>query len=65
MQGPEAAQAADLRLDLQLLDLNEDQDIEAPENAKPFEELVQKLQSLGLGDLGGLGALGGAAARRR
>ena len=61
VQGPEAAQAADLRLDLQLLDLNEDQDIEAPDNAKPFEELVQKLQSLGLGDLGGLGALGGAA----
>ena len=53
------AESADLRLDLQLLDLNEDQDIEAPENAKPFEELVQKLQSLGLGDLGGLGALGG------
>lgn len=55
------AESADLRLDLRLLDLNEDQDIEAPENAKPFEELVQKLQSLGLGDLGGLGALGGAA----
>ena len=61
VQGPAAAQAADLRLDLQLLELNEDQDIEAPENAKPFEELVQKLQSLGLGDLGDLGALGGAA----
>ncbi|MDP9134908.1 MAG: hypothetical protein M3N56_08785, partial [Actinomycetota bacterium] len=59
VQGPAAAEAADLRLDLQLLELNEDQDIEAPENAKPFEELVQKLQSLGLGDLGGLGALGG------
>ena len=64
VQGPDAAQAADLRLDLQLLELNEDQDIEAPENAKPFEELVQKLQSLGLGDLGGLGALGGAAGGR-
>jgi hypothetical protein len=60
VQGDQA-ESADLRLDLQLLDLNEDQDIEAPENAKPFEELVQKLQSLGLGDLGGLGALGGAA----
>ena len=55
----DTSQTADVRLDLQLLDLNEDQDIEAPENAKPFEELVQKLQSLGLGDLGGLGALGG------
>ena len=32
-------QSADVKLDLQLLDLNEDQEIEAPENAKPFAEL--------------------------
>jgi hypothetical protein len=54
----DAAQTADVRLDLQLLDLNEDQDIEAPDDAKPFEELVQQLEALGLGNLGGLG--GGA-----
>ena len=51
----DAAQTADVRLDLQLLDLNEDQDIEAPADAKPFEDLVQQLEALGLGSLGGLG----------
>jgi hypothetical protein len=59
----DAAQTADVRLDLQLLDLNEDQDIEAPDDAKPFEELVQQLESLGLGNLGGLGAGGGGGAQ--
>jgi hypothetical protein len=60
-QGEQASEAAELRLDLQLLDVNEDQDIEAPGDAKPFNELVKKLQSLGLGDLGALGSLGAAA----
>ena len=40
-----------LGLDFQLLDLNEDQSIDAPSNAKPFDQL--------LGQLGGLGGLGG------
>jgi hypothetical protein len=53
------AQSADIRFDFQLLDVNEDQQIEAPDNAKPFEELVQQLEGLGLGQLGGLGAGGG------
>jgi hypothetical protein len=48
--------SADVEFDLQLLDVNEDQEIEAPENAKPFEELAAQLEGLGLGDLG----LGGA-----
>jgi hypothetical protein len=39
--------------DISLTDLNEDQDIAEPADAKPFDEL--------LGQLGGLGALGGAA----
>jgi hypothetical protein len=54
------AQSVDVRLDLQLLEVNEDQDIEAPENAKPFDELVQRLEDLGIGNLGALG-LGGAS----
>jgi hypothetical protein len=40
-------------LDVSITDLNEDQDIAEPSDAKPFNEL--------LGQLGGLGALGGAA----
>jgi len=55
-RGEQASQTADVRFDLQLLDVNEDQDIEAPGDAKPFEELVKKLQSMGLGNLGALGA---------
>jgi hypothetical protein len=48
-------QSADVKLDLQLLDLNEDQEINAPENPKPFADLASQLNSLGL-SLGGLGA---------
>jgi hypothetical protein len=56
------AQAADIRFDLQLLEVNEDQEIEAPEGAKPFEELVAQLEGLGLGNLGlGGSGLGGGA----
>ena len=40
--------------DISISDLNEDQDIAEPSDAKPFNDL--------LGQLGGLGALGGAAA---
>ena len=52
------AQAADIKLDFQLLDVNEDQEIQAPENAKPFSELLKQLDGLGL-DLGGLGGAAG------
>ena len=55
---------ADMKLDLQLLDLGEGQEIEAPADAKPFEELVNSLG--GAGGLGGLlgggGGSGGGAA---
>ena len=56
----EGSGAADVRFDLQLLDVNEDQEIEAPEGAKPFDDLVAQLRGLGLdlGNLGDLGALG-------
>ena len=59
LQPPGQSDSADVKLDMQLLDLNEDQDIKAPDNAKPFSQLAQKLQGLGLG--GGLGSLGGAS----
>ena len=55
------AQSADVRFDYQLLDVNEDQEIEAPANAKPFSELLKQLQGLGLGlNLGGVGGSGGS-----
>jgi hypothetical protein len=67
LQAPEGAsesggaQAVDMRFDLQLLEVNEDQAIEAPEGAKPFEELVAQLEKLGIGDLGQLGLGGGGS----
>jgi hypothetical protein len=55
-----------LSLDFQLLDLNEDQSIEAPSNAKPFDELLGQLGGLGLGGSGSSGSgssgSGGASA---
>jgi hypothetical protein len=49
------AQSADVRFDLQLLEVNEDQEISAPENAKSFEELTKRLDELGITDIGSLG----------
>jgi hypothetical protein len=47
------ADSATVRFDLSLLDLNEDQEIQAPENPRPFNELLGSLQQLGFGGLGG------------
>jgi hypothetical protein len=47
--------SADFKLDFSISDLNEDQEISAPANPKPFDQLTSQL-----GGLGGLGALGGA-----
>ena len=59
------AQSADVRFDLQLLDVNEDQEIQAPENAKSFDDLVKQLDELGITEgLGSLGGLGGGRRRR-
>src|SRR5215211_937348 len=44
---------ADFKLDLAITDVNEDQEIEAPANPKPFDELASQLGGLGLGGLGG------------
>jgi hypothetical protein len=56
----EGATSANARLDLQLLDVNEDQEINAPENAKPFEELARSLGGLGLGGAAGSGSGSGS-----
>jgi len=47
-----------LELDLSLTGVNEDQQISAPSNPRPFDELMQQLGGLGIG-LGGLGMPGG------
>ncbi len=54
-------QRAAINLDLTLTGVNEDQEIEAPADARPFEELTQQLGSLGLGGLGGGAQSGGGA----
>jgi hypothetical protein len=53
-----STESANINLDFQLLDVNESQDINAPENTKPFNQLLGKLNGLGLG---GLGAIGGGS----
>jgi hypothetical protein len=53
-----SSQQANLKFDLQLLDLNEGQEISAPENTKPFNQLLSKLQGLGVP---GLSAGGGSS----
>lgn len=49
-------QSANVKLDLQLTDVNEDQTIEEPSGAKPFDQLLSQLG--GLGGLGGAGSSG-------
>jgi hypothetical protein len=57
-----------VRLELTLLDVNEDQQIEAPENPRPFNELLKGLQQLGIGAAtgappSGSGSGGGASSQ--
>ena len=49
-----------LTLDFQLLDLNEDQSIDAPANPKPFDQLLGQLGGLGLGGAGSGGSGSGS-----
>jgi hypothetical protein len=53
LQAPQGSsssvQSADVRLDVQLTDVNQGQDISAPSNAKPFDQLLSMLSGLGLG----------------
>lgn len=51
------ASSADVKLDVALLDLNEEQEIKAPSGAKPFSELQSQLEQLGALS----GALGSSA----
>ena len=55
---PDNGGTGTLSLDFQLLDLNEDQSIEAPSGAKPFDQLLGQLGGLGLGGAGGTGGSG-------
>jgi hypothetical protein len=57
--GAGGAQSGALSLDFSLLELNEEQEITAPEGAKPFDELLGQLGGLGLG--GGAGGASGGA----
>jgi hypothetical protein len=52
--------SADFKLDLSITDLNEDQEIEEPDNPKPFDELASQLGGLGLGGLGGASGSSGS-----
>jgi hypothetical protein len=68
IQAPEGTEVAGsgsaaVRLDLSLLEVNEDQEIEAPDDPRPFEELVGEAGGLGLGGAGssGSGSGGGAS----
>ena len=51
-----SGEQVDAKFDLQLQEVNEDQTIEAPDDAKSFDELLGQLEGLGLGQLGSLGA---------
>jgi hypothetical protein len=57
-----AGQSADIRLDVQLTDVNQGQDISAPSNAKPFSQLLNMLGGLGLGAASGSGSSSGSGA---
>jgi len=57
-QGSGSSGSADFKLDLSISDLNEDQEVSEPANAKPFDELASKLGGSGLGGLGGAGSSG-------
>ena len=53
--------SADLKLDLSISDLNEDQEVSEPSDAKPFDQLLSQLGGLGIGGLGGAGSSGGSS----
>jgi hypothetical protein len=61
LAGPDG-QEVDARFDLQLQEVNEEQEIEAPGDAKSFDELLSQFEGLGLGGLGSLGGADGAGA---
>ena len=61
-QASDKSKTAKVGLDMSLLDVNEGQEIEAPSNAKPFDQLLGQLGAAGLGGgLGGSGSSGGGS----
>jgi hypothetical protein len=59
-EGTQGGGSAKFNLDLSITGLNEDQEIAAPSNAKPFDQLLSSLGGLGLGGLGGKGSGSGS-----
>ena len=57
-EGSGASGSANIKFDLSISDLNEDQEISEPSGAKPFDQLLSQLGGLGLGGLGGAGGAG-------
>ena len=53
-----ASGSANIKFDLAISDLNEDQKVSEPSGAKPFDELLSKLGGLGIGGAGGTGGAG-------
>jgi hypothetical protein len=53
-------QSANVKLDLQLTDVNSDQTIDEPSGAKPFDQLLSQLGGLGLGASSGSGSASGS-----
>ncbi|MFL5875143.1 MAG: hypothetical protein ACJ76T_04510, partial [Solirubrobacteraceae bacterium] len=68
VQDKQEGASGTLAFDLRLTDVNEDQDIPEPSDAKPFTDLVGRLQTLGLAFGGGApssgSGSGGADLRR-
>jgi len=59
-QNPQTKNTANIDFDLSFTDVNQDQDIKAPSNTKPFQDLLVQLQQLARQTSGGSSASGGA-----
>ena len=59
-EGSGSSGSANIKFDLAISDLNEDQEVSEPSGAKPFDQLLSQLGGLGLGGLGAGGASGGS-----
>ena len=57
-QGSGTTGSANLKLDLSIAELNEDQEVAEPSGAKPFDQLLSQLGGLGLGGVGSSGGAG-------
>lgn len=57
-KGSSTTGSATVNFDLSISDLNKDQTISEPSNAKPFDQLLSQLGGLGLGGLGAAGGTG-------